>query len=78
MNIDSIECFESFKDELRQCEKCHSILHLDDGFLDINEICDGTDQAINDYEKKHNVDLLNFWCECCARDAINEIEGDKK
>jgi hypothetical protein len=78
MNIDSIECFESFKDELRQCEKCQSILHLDDGFLDINEICDGTDQAINDYEKKHNVDLLNFWCECCARDAINEIEGNKK
>jgi hypothetical protein len=29
-------------------------------------------------KKKHNVDLLNFWCECCARDAINEIEGYKK
>ena len=76
MNIDSIECFESFKDELRQCEKCQSILNLDDGFLDINEICDGTDQAINDYEKKHNVDLLNFWCQGCAKNAIDEIEGE--
>ena len=29
-------------------------------------------------EKKHNVNLSDFWCECCARDAINEIEEDKK
>jgi hypothetical protein len=26
MYINSIECFESFSDELRQCEKCQSIL----------------------------------------------------
>jgi uncharacterized protein YuzB (UPF0349 family) len=50
--------------------------HLDDGFLDINEICYGTDQAINNYEKKHNVDLLNFWCQGCAKNAIDEIEGE--
>jgi len=78
MNIDSIECFESFKDELMHCDKCKSIFHLDDGFVGIDDICEGTEQAIEDYEKKHNVNLSDFWCECCARDAINEIEGDKK
>lgn len=78
MNINSIECFESFNDELRQCQKCQSMFNLDDVFLNIAEICYGTDQAMEEYEKKHNVNLLEFWCEFCARDAISEIEGDKK
>ena len=27
-------------------------------------------------KKKHNVDLLNFWCQGCAKNAIDEIEGE--
>lgn len=49
MNIDSIECFESFKDELMHCDKCKSIFHLDDGFVGIDDICEGTEEAIENY-----------------------------
>ena len=51
MDINSIEAYESFKDDLRQCDKCKSMFHIDDVFLDISEICDATNTEIEIYEK---------------------------
>lgn len=74
MDINSIEAYESFKDDLRQCDKCKSIFHIDDVFLNIAEICDATQNQIESYEKKHEVDLSNFWCVNCASKTLKEIE----
>ena len=63
-------------DEKHKCELCGISYNLDDGFLDIAEICDGTDDAMNYYEEKYEVDLLNFWCVKCASIAISAIETE--
>ena len=44
------------------------------GFTNIAEICDGTDKDMEDYEKKYNVSLQDFWCCVCTTKALNEIE----
>ena len=44
MDINSIEAYESFKDDLRQCDKCKSMFHIDDIFLNIGEICEATEE----------------------------------
>ena len=74
MNINSIETYESFKDDLRQCTKCKSMFHYEDIFLDIAEICDATEEKMTEYEEKHGVDLSNYWCQNCADKALKEIE----
>ncbi len=58
------------------CEMCNLKLDLDDGFLNIAEICDGTDQAINNYEIKNKVNLNNFWCVDCTDTTLKKIEDD--
>jgi len=63
-------------DEKHKCELCGISYDLDDGFLDIAEICDGTADAMNYYEEKYEVDLLNFWCVKCAPIAISAIETE--
>ena len=47
-----------------------------DGFLNIAEICNGTDQAINNYETKNKVNLNNFWCVNCTDKTLKTIEID--
>jgi glycyl-tRNA synthetase (class II) len=77
MNVQkAIELCNTFNDDLRKCEKCKSIFDLDNIFLDIYEICDGTDESIEKYEKKYNVDLSNYWCQNCADKALKEIERE--
>lgn len=60
--------------EERQCEMCKQYHDLDLGFLNIAEICDGTDQRMDAYEKKHKVDLTNYWCAECGSKALKQIE----
>jgi glycyl-tRNA synthetase (class II) len=74
MDINSIEAYESFKDDLRQCDKCKSMFHIDDVFLDISEICDATNTEIEIYEKNNQVNLSNFWCVDCSSKTLKEIE----
>ena len=74
MNINSIETYESFKDDLRQCTKCKSMFHYEDVFLDVAEICDAPEEKMTEYEEKHDVDLQNYWCIDCANKAIQEME----
>jgi hypothetical protein len=59
------------------CEMCELKLDLDDGFLNIAEICDGTDKAINNYEIENKVDLSNFWCVDCGSSALKKIESEE-
>ena len=56
------------------CEMCNLKLNLDDGFLNIAEICDGTDQAIKNYETKNKVNLNDFWCVNCTDKTLKTIE----
>ena len=70
----AIELCDSFYDDLRQCTKCKSNFNLDDVFVNIADICDATDEAINRYEKRHQVDLEDIWCIDCANKAIQEME----
>jgi len=56
------------------CEMCNLKLNLNDGFLNIAEICDGTDENIEKFEKDNQVDLSNFWCVDCGSEALKRIE----
>jgi len=57
-----------------KCEMCDKEIDLDVGFLNIAEICDGTDENIEKFEKDNQVDLSNFWCVGCGSQALKEIE----
>ena len=72
----AIETCEQFYENLRQCTKCKSCFDLDDGFINIAEICDGSEEEIDQYEKKHNISLEDFWCERCASITLAEIENN--
>ena len=56
------------------CELCKTQHHLDNGFLDISDICNDADNVVDKYEKKHNVNFSDFWCFPCADKTIKEIE----
>lgn len=76
MNIEkAINLCDSFYDDLRQCTKCKSMFHYEDIFLDIAEICDATEEIMTEYEKKHGVDLQDYWCENCTNKALKEMEA---
>jgi len=57
------------------CELCNKQFNLDDGFLNIAEICEGTDEAMDYFEETSNLDLSNFWCSSCAEKTIRDIEN---
>ena len=72
---------------IRECELCKKKMHEHEednpngngkeninGFTNIAEICDGTDKDMEDYEKKYNVSLQDFWCCVCTTKALREIE----
>jgi len=61
-------------EDSRQCTKCKSMFYYEDIFLDISEICEATQEKITEYEKKHGVDLQDYWCEECTTKALKEIE----
>ena len=54
---------------------CNKQFNLDDGFLNIAEICEGTDEAMDYFEETSNLDLSNFWCSSCAEKTIRDIEN---
>ena len=54
---------------------CNKQFNLDEGFLDIAEICEGTDEAMDYFEEKSNLDLSNFWCISCAGKTLRDIEN---
>ena len=56
------------------CENCNKKFNLDDGFLDIGEICDASNEKINNYEKKNKIDFSNFWCINCGSKTLREVE----
>jgi hypothetical protein len=56
------------------CELCKTKHDLDDGFLDISDICDDFDNAVDKYETENNVNFSNFWCFGCADKTIKQIE----
>jgi hypothetical protein len=57
------------------CEQCKKEFNLDEGFLDIAEICEGTHEAMDYFEEKSNLDLSNFWCISCAGKTLRDIEN---
>ena len=60
---------------LLTCEACKTDHNIDDGFLNISDICNGNEKVIEDYENKHCVNLSDFWCSDCTEKVIKEIEG---
>jgi len=59
---------------IHNCEKCNKQFDLDDGFLNIGEICDASENKIENYEKKNKVDFSNFWCITCGSETLREVE----
>jgi len=57
------------------CELCKKQFDLDKGFLNIADICEGTDEAMDYFEEKTNLDLSNFWCVSCATETLRDIEN---
>jgi hypothetical protein len=64
-------------ENLLTCEGCKTDHNIDDGFLDISDICEGDEKVIQDYEAKHDVYFSDFWCSDCAEKVIKEIEKTK-
>jgi hypothetical protein len=62
-------------EQKHNCEQCKKEFNLDEGFLDIAEICEGTDEAMNYFEETSNLDLSNFWCISCAGKTLRDIEN---
>ena len=56
------------------CELCKTKQDLDDGYLDIAEICYAEDNVVEHFENKYGVDLQNFWCFKCADKTIRQQE----
>jgi ribosome-binding protein aMBF1 (putative translation factor) len=56
------------------CELCKTQHHLDNGFLDISDICEDHEDSVEKYEEKHNVSFSDFWCVPCTDKTIKEIE----
>ena len=56
------------------CELCKTKHNLDDGFLDISDICEDYEDSVEKYEEEHNVSFYDFWCVPCAEKTIKQIE----
>jgi len=56
------------------CELCKTKHNLDDGFLDISDICEDYEDSVEKYEEEHNVNFYDFWCVPCAEKTIKQIE----
>jgi len=63
-------------DKKHKCELCGISYNLDDGFLNIADICEGTLEAMDYYEEKYGVSLSDFWCKKCAPIALSAIETE--
>lgn len=57
------------------CEQCKKQFDLDKGFLNIADICEGTEYAMELYENQTGLNLSNFWCAECAEKALSDIEN---
>jgi hypothetical protein len=57
------------------CEQCKKEFELDKGFLNIADICEGTEYAMELYETSTKFKLSNFWCAECAESALFTIEN---
>jgi hypothetical protein len=57
------------------CEQCKKEFDLDKGFLNIADICEGTDEAMDYFEETSNLSLSNFWCAGCAEKTLADIEN---
>ena len=56
------------------CELCKLETNLDNGFLNIEEICYADNNLIEHFENQYGVDLQNFWCFKCADKTIRQLE----
>lgn len=56
------------------CELCNLKTNLDNGYLDIAEICYAEDSVVEQFENQYKVDLQNFWCFKCADKTIRQLE----
>ena len=56
------------------CELCKLETNLDNGFLNIEEICYAKNNLIEHFENQYGVDLQNFWCFKCADKTIRQLE----
>ena len=56
------------------CELCKLETNLDNGFLNIEEICYAENNLIEHFENQYGVDLQNFWCFKCADKTIRQLE----
>ena len=77
-NKESIRDIDGIYTRKHTCELCKTKHALDDGFLDISDICDDFDNAVDKYETENNVNFSNFWCFVCADKTIKQIEGTIK
>ena len=59
------------------CEICEKSDLAEDMCLGLNDICYGTEENINKFEKKHSVDIGNYFCSDCASKSLEEIENEK-
>jgi len=57
------------------CEQCKKEFELDKGFLNIANICEGTEYAMELYENQTGLKLSNFWCAECSESALFAIEN---
>jgi|OM-RGC.v1.035227114 hypothetical protein len=60
------------------CEMCNKWYLVEDMCLGLNDICYGTEKNINKFEKKHSVDIGNYFCSDCASKSLKEIENDNR
>ena len=57
-----------------KCELCKLENNLDDGYLNIADICYAEDKVVEHFENQNGVDLQNFWCFKCADKTIRQLE----
>jgi|TARA_Y100000022_G_C13038877_1_gene279063 hypothetical protein len=57
-----------------KCESCKKDFDIEEGYLDIQEICYADDEQIKQYEIKHDIDFTNFFCEICAMKTLKSVE----
>ncbi len=58
-----------------KCEMCKIKTNLDDGFINIAEICYADETIIETFESLYDVNLQNFWCFKCTDQTIKQLEA---